>query len=220
MMSRETGTSELALGIGPETDPDLAALPTPRRGLKRLTLAVMGVTLVASLGLAASLWGDARYALGSGPPRDLGDLGAPGASAALASGWIRAEGLLASAPAIRYARPLVESDTFRLAPIAGNDQVWVEIRVPADLEGPRFVPPTSFVGRLVPFADAGLRHRGLRAAMRETTSTSIPGHAWLLVDGEGPPDSRWALGVVALLVAIAGFNGWGLLRLSRRPVDA
>ena len=119
---------------------------------------------------------------------------------------------------IRYSRPL-ESDTFRFAPVEGNPNVWVEIRVPAGLEGPRFVPPNSFVGRLVPVEEAGLRHENLPDSVAETGDGRVPDQAWLLVDGESPAALRWALGLLAMFVGFAAFNLWGLYRLLRPVKD-
>jgi hypothetical protein len=65
----------------------------------------------------------------------------------------------------------------------------------------------------MPIAAAGLRYRGLRE------SAQMPGDAWLLIDGEAPRTTRWALGLVALFVAFALFNAYGLVRLLRPIKD-
>src|SRR6185503_9560364 len=88
----------------------------------------------------------------------------------------------------------------------------IEIRVPEGFEGPRFVPPTSFAGRLVPFARAGVRHTGLSRAVREQTDVTIPEDAWLLIDGGSPRASRWA---VALLLLFVGFAAWNIASVAR-----
>ena len=132
-MSPRPKAAELPLGLPAEADPELEALPEPRRPGRKLTLVLMAVTAVLALGLAVSVRAETRYALGGGEPRDLGELTARAPDGSLANHWVRGEALLGSVGAIRYARPL-ESDTFRLAPVAGNDKLWVEIRVPAGLE--------------------------------------------------------------------------------------
>jgi hypothetical protein len=126
--------------------------------------------------------------------------------------------LLGSTNAIRYGRPL-EKDTYRLAQVAGNPRLWVQIRVPEGMEGPHFVPPVSFVGRLIPFSDASVRHAGLGAAVQAAGAGNVPEDAWLLVDGEAPKTTRWALGLIALFIGFVLFNIYGLYRLLRPVRD-
>ena len=217
-MTRSPETAELGPKLPRELtpdaapDPELEALPKPRRPGRLLTLGAMSLTIVAAGFMTWALRGEAAYALRGGPPIELGELAVFKPRSEQANGWAHGQGSLSVSGAIRYERPL-ESDTYRLAPIAGNERVWVQIRVPEDFEGPHFVPPTSFVGRLVPMAEAGLRYRGLRDVAR------IPDDAWLLIDGEAPRTSRWALGLLALFGAFALFNVYGLIRLLRPVKD-
>lgn len=202
-----------------EPDPELEALPAPRRPGRRLTLVSLAVTAVVAACMAFALRHEAAYALGSVPPVELGNLAQFTPDPSLENRWVQGEALLGSSRAVRYGRPL-ESDSYRLAPVAGNDRLWVQVRVPQGMEGPRFVPPTSFVGRLVPLDDAGLRHAGLPDAVRSVGATAPPGDAWLLIDGEAPATTRWALGLVALFIAFVAFNVYGLVRLLRPVRDA
>jgi hypothetical protein len=208
--------AELPLAPAPDrvSDPEFEAFPEPRRPGKRLTLIALSVTAVVAVLLALSLRGEARYSLVAGPPVDVGNLASFKPDPSQSNHWIRGAGSLGTKGAIRYSRPL-EDDTFRLAPVVGNPNLWVEIRVPAGLEGPHFVPPASFVGRLVPVSAAGLRHSSLPDSVADVGEGSLPSGAWLLIDGEAPPSTRWALGLLALFVAFAAFNVWGLVRLLR-----
>ncbi len=199
-----------------ELDSELDALPAPRRRERLATALVMVAALVASLGLGASLLGEIRYALSPTAPVELGELAHASLTPQLSNRYVRGAGLLASQGAIRYERPM-EGDSFRLAGIAGNARVWVEIRVPEGMEGPKFVPPTSFVGRLVPFSSAGLRHAGLDRNVAAASSVKIEPDAWLLIDGASPRASRWALALTALLAYFAVWNAIGLFRLARPP---
>lgn len=215
-MTRRPSAAELPFAL-PERDArdsDLEALPEPRRPGRRLTLVAMALTTIAALAMAYALRGEALYALKSGPPTDLDELAHVALRPALANTWVHGSALLGTSGAIRYGRPL-DGDTFRLAPVAGNPRIWVEIRVPPGMEGPRFVPPTSFVGRLVPFGEAGLRYASLPSAVAETGGGRVPPGSWLLIDGASPGSTRWALALVGLFVAFAGFNVWGLARLLR-----
>jgi len=198
-------------------DPDLKALPIPRRPWKRFTLGSLALTAGLAAVLAFALRGEAAYSLRSGAPTDVGSLSDLRPSLAQSNTWVRGEAALSVLGAVRYSRPL-ESDSFRLAPVAGNPALWVEVRVPAGLEGPHFVPPNSFVGRLVPLAKAGLRYSSLANAVAEVGGVTVPNDVWLLVDGEPPASARWALGLVALFAGFSAFSVYGLYRLLR-PVS-
>lgn len=213
----ETAEAPLLPAQG-QPDPELEALAQPRRPGRTVTLAAMAITTVLACLVAFGLWNEAVYAVWSGPPADQGDLAQAQLSSALANRWVRGEALLGTQGAIRYSRPL-EGDTFRLAPVAGNDRIWVEVRVPAGHEGPHFVPPTSFVGRLVPMRSAGLRHGALKGEVAAAGGREIPPDAWLLIDGESPAGMRWALGLVLLFALFAAFNLFGLYRLLRPVRD-
>lgn len=189
-----------------ESDPDLLALPAPPKQERTATVILMVFTALAAAAMALSLTSEARYALSPGQPVEIGDLVHIPPGADLANRYVSASGLLGAVGAIRYGRA-ADGDSFRLAPVAGNRSVWVEIRVPEGFEGPRFVPPSTFAGRLVPFRQAGVRHVGLVKTVRAQTDMAVPDDAWLLVDGASPRASRWA---VALAVLFAGFSAWNL----------
>jgi hypothetical protein len=196
------------------SDKDLLELPAPRRPWRRATLVTLGLGAVCSLLLALAVVPDVLYSLQGGTPRDLGDLVSARLDARASDSWVHGEGQLSATRAIRYARPL-EHDTYRLASVEGNPKLWVQVRVPANEEGPRFVPPDSFVGRLLPMSKLGIRQRGLPEAVGKSGVEPPAADAWLLVDGESPVAMRWALGLLALLLAFATFNVVGLVRLTR-----
>ncbi|MBL9023962.1 MAG: hypothetical protein JNL21_17330 [Myxococcales bacterium] len=194
-----------------EPDPELLALPAPPKRERALTIALMLLTSIAAGLLAWSLRSEADYALASGSPREMGDLKALSLDPSIANTYVRGGALLGTQGAIRYGRA-AEGDTFRLAPVIGHDKLWVEIRVPEGFEGPRFIPPTQFAGRLVPFNRAGLRHASLRGAVSDKTQVTVPADAWILVDSSSPRASRWAL---AFVVLFAGFAAWNLIAAVR-----
>jgi hypothetical protein len=204
-----------------EADADLDALPPPRRPWRRLTLGVMGLTLLGSLGLLIALSGELAFSFKSGSPRGVGELSAFHPSSRDANAWVQGEGALEAQDAVAYRRPL-ESDSYRLSRVSGADKLWVQVRVPWDDDDPdhkRFVPPSSFVGRLVPLARGGLRLSQLEGAVAEAGRPALPSDAWLLVDGEAPATTRWTLGVGMLLLGFAAFNLFGLVRLLRPATD-
>ncbi|MEI9938004.1 MAG: hypothetical protein WDO69_12365 [Pseudomonadota bacterium] len=199
-------------------DLDLEALPAPRRPWRRATLAALALSALGSLALAFELRGEAVFALESGPPVDLGELSQFHASSTHANTWVHGTGALRADGAVRYARPL-EDDTYRLAQVEGNDKLWVQVSVPedpADPEGAHFVAPTSFVGRLIPVSRAGIRHGMVRAAVSDAWQGKVTDDAWLLVDGEAPQTTRWALGLCGLFLGFATFSVFGLAKLTQK----
>lgn len=192
-------------------DPELLALPTPPKRERTVTVVLMFVTAIVAGWMAFTLRGEARYALTPSQPLEVGDLTTLQPTAELTNRYVRASGLLGTAGAIKYGRA-AEGDSFRLAPVAGSPDIWVEIRVPEGFEGPRFVPPTQFAGRLVPLAEAGIRHVGLARAVERETRARVPSGAWILIDGASPRASRWALALVLLFL---GFGAWNVTAMGR-----
>jgi hypothetical protein len=200
------------------SDHDLEALPAPRRPWRRATLAALALSAVGSLVMAFQLRGEAYFALESGPPVDLGELSQFHPATQLANTWVHGNAALHADGAVHYARPL-EQDTYRLAQVEGNEKLWVQVSVPddpSDPDGEHFVPPTSFVGRLIPVSRAGIRHGMVRAAVSEAWQGTVPDDAWLLVDGEAPHTTRWALGLCGLFLGFATFSVIGLGKLTQK----
>jgi hypothetical protein len=198
-----------------EVDPELLELPDPPRGERRSTLLVMAIAAVASAAMAFSLTPDAAYALGSSSSTDLGDLTQVSASGFVSNSLVEGKGQLAGVGQLRYERPF-ESDSYRIAPVAGRTDVWVELRVPAGAESNRFVPKSEFSGRLVRFSQAGLRHRGLRSAIEDRTGQKVPDNAFLVVDGQAPDNSRAFAMLRVMFVAFALWNVAAIGRLVRK----
>lgn len=190
-------------------DPELQALPRPRRPWRRTTFAALALTACSALALGSCLLPQLNYTLQGGSPRPLGDLQRVELNETLANRWVQGRGELAS-DALAYQRPLTQGE-YRLAPLVDNPRLWVEMRIPSDLDPARFVPPSSFVGRLVPLAEAGLGYEQLSELGLDANDS------WLLLDGESPQGERWVIGVLLLLFGFAGFSGFGLYRLLHRP---
>ncbi len=225
MRPAEASAPEIGLLGKEEVDPELLQLPDPPRGERRSTLAVMALAAVASAAMAAALTRDAAYAFRSTSATDLGDLASSPASAFVSNSFVEGKGQLAGAGQLRYERPF-ESDSYRIAPlirsgagapmVTGRNDLWVELRVPAGSESNRFVPKAEFAGRLVRFADAGLRHRGLRGAIEDRTGQKVPDNAYLLVDGQAPDTSRAFAMLWAMFVGFALWNVASIVRLVRK----
>ncbi len=221
--SRRSGPDPADAAITAGVDPELLSLPAPPRRERTAAVGLMALTAAAAVWMAVALLGEARYALSPGLPVDVGDLtslrvGPQTPGRELTNRYVHASGLLGTTGAIRYGRA-AEGDSFRLAPVAGNPGLWVEIRVPEGFEGPRFVPPTTFAGRMVPFHKAGVRHVGLLRAVQEQTDVTVPDGAWLLIDGSSPRASRWAVALAALFAGFALWNIAGAARVLARVRD-
>jgi len=210
-MSRADATeAEIGLLGKEDVDPELLELPDPPRGERRSTLLVMALAAVASAAMAVSLTRDASYALGSSSVTDLADLASASSAGFVSNSFVEGKGQLAGTGQLRYERPF-ESDSYRIAPVAGRNDVWVELRVPAGAESNRFVPKAEFSGRLVRFSQAGLRHRGLRGAIEDRTGQKVPDNAYLLVDGQAPENSR---AFAMLWVMFVGFAFWNVAAIA------
>jgi hypothetical protein len=185
-------------------------------------VAILALAAVSALAMTLALRRDVTYALGplfgqGEAAAHVGDLrlATPRALTANENRFVRGEAMLGAAGGIRYERPLV-ADSFRTLPVAGRDDLWVDVRVPAGQENGRWEPPRTFAGRLVRFGDAGPRHRGIAEAIARVTHERVPASAWLVVDGEEPASSRWVLALAAALLTFAVWNVLSGVRLVRR----
>ena len=195
-------------------DPELQALPAPPKRERTLAAALMIITTVASLAMCWALRSEVSYALANNVPVNISDLATLDIGSVKPGQYVEARAMLGTAGAIRYARPL-EGDSFRLQPVAGNPKLWVEIRVPEGFEGPRFVPPVMFAGRLVPLRAAGLRHAGIAKSILRETNVALLEDTWILVDGASPRASRWAIALFALFAFFAMWNLANVVRILR-----
>jgi len=211
-MAQRPSSPELLTPLESAIDPELLELPRPPRLERLVSVALMIMTAVVAAVMAIGLWGEVRYALAGAEPNDIGDLGRWAPDPRMSHRFVRATGRLGSVGAIRYERPL-ERDSFRLAPVSGNDKVWIEMRVAGDPA--RFVPPTTFVGHLMPLEGAAFRYRGLNRSVQEVTGAAILADAWVLVDGATPAASRWTVALAALFVLFAGYNLVTIARMMR-----
>ncbi len=193
-----------------EATRDLATLPRSNSLLRWLTAFLLGLTLLASAAMALGLRHDAAFALTAGAPRDLGELGKVRPSAEMANQWVRAEAVLADV-SLDYRRPF-EASTFRLIPVPGDAQIFVQIQVGVLPEAGEFIMPSSFVGRLLPLTQLGVNHLGLKSAL-EARFGSGASSAWVLLDGEGPVTNRWVLGFAVLCLGFFVFSALGLVTL-------
>lgn len=202
---------------GEELDPELLDLPNPPKRDRTMTVALLVFTALASVAMVLALRRDAAYAFADTGARELGDLNTAETKNFVENQYVHGQAMLGAAQAIRYERPLVEG-SFRLMPVTrpGASDIWVEVRVPPRGENIRWVPPSSFSGRLVRFEGAGPRHRGLADAVHDATGQDVPKGAWLLVDNASPSDARWAVLLVAMFACFAAWNAFATAKLLRK----
>lgn len=212
-MSENRESSELLAGAESFVDPELAALPKPPQRERTISLLLMALTALIAAFMTAVLVSDVRYALSGSEPRAVGELARLAPAADLSNEFVRADGTLRWGGAIRYSRPL-ESDSFQLVPVVGNERVWVELRIPKDAPSVA-APPVTFVGRLLPVASFAFGLGGLRRSMTATSGASIPPDAWVLVDGATPVSSQWTVALAGLLVLFAVYNLVMIARILR-----
>src|SRR5690349_12861201 len=211
-MGKNGESPELVASTDPLVDPELVALPGPPRQERTISLLLMAVTGLLAALMTAALASDVIYAFAGSAPEAVGELSQLAPGSALTNKFVRASGQLRAEGAIRYERPL-ESDTFQLAPVSGNDRIWVELRMPPGAASGAAAPPITFVGRLLPMRSIAFGLGGLR---RSATSVApIPSDAWVLVDGATPVSSQWTVALAALLAAFAGYNLVMIARILR-----
>ncbi len=208
-------SSHPAVRLADAEDPELIALPSPPKRERTLTLLVLAATAIASCLMTLALRGDVTYALSASTPVFLGDLRDVNPASVADNRFVQGHGALGAAFAVRFERPF-ESDSYRVSPVAGRRDLWVEVRVPPGEENGRYIPPAAFAGRLVRFEDAGPRHRGLASAIAATTGEAVPPGSRVLVDGEAPPQARWAVALGALFLGFALWNVAAIVRFVRR----
>jgi hypothetical protein len=198
-----------------QIDPELLELPDPPRRERSVTLLTLVVTAVASLSMAIALRNDAKYAFAEPIPDELGELAKAPPATFAENHHVHGRAVLGGANALRFERPF-QSDTFRVSPVAGHNNIWAEVRVPAGAESGRYIPPTEFTGRLVRFDAAGPKERGIARAIEDATGQAVPQGAWLIVDGESPQSSKWAVALLALFSAFAIWNVLSAVKLVRK----
>lgn len=213
MMNRRSSAPELSSSAPAEVDPELAVLPRPPQKERTLSLVLMILTALFAVVLGAGLLADVRYALSVSEPRDAGELASLVPDPSVGNRFVRGQGALDTAAAVRY-ETIFGREIFELAPIAGNRRIWVEMRVP-DGEPGKVLPPTTFVGRLVPLDSAAFRIRNWRVS-GQLLSGAAGRDAWVLIDGAAPASLSWAVGLLGLLLVFAGYNLVTIARIVRR----
>jgi hypothetical protein len=204
----------VASAADPLIDPELVALPRPPRQERTISVLLMALTGLLAAFMTAALASDVTYAFAGNAPEPVGELSKLAPGPGLRNTFVRGDGIVRQDAAIRYQRPL-ESDSFQLVPIAGNDRIWVELRVPPGEAGAAAAPPMTFVGRLLPMQSIAFGLGGLRRSVAATSAAPIAADAWVLVDGATPVSSQWTVALAALLAAFAAYNLVMIARILR-----
>ena len=104
--SPSPSSPELVSAADGSVDPELLALPRPPRFERLVSLALMILTSLLAAAMAFGLAGDVRYAVASAEPSDIGELDRWAPDSSMSNEFVRATGLLGTAGAIRYDRPM------------------------------------------------------------------------------------------------------------------
>jgi len=213
------GGAGLHGGFEDGADPELLALPAPPKRERTLTVLLLLVTAAASLAMVFALARDAAYGISGFSSRVSTESGCTSEVTTLEGEALRAlsnqfacgKAQLGAGGGVRFERPFA-TDSYRVLPALGRQDLWVEVRVPHGKENGRYVPPSFVQGRMVRFDEAGLRHRGLVSAIDMATGTKVPAGAFLLVADELPANARWAC---VLVLMFAAFFGWNVVTAAR-----
>lgn len=193
------------------------SLPPPPNSRRWATLIGLLIIAISAWLVAFALYPAASFSLAKGEAHDLGPL----ASADLKSAgrWVQGSGKI-SEKALGFERH-GERGSFRLTKLRGREDLWLLLRVPEGLEKgvdgkELYIPPSHFVGRLLPMAHAGLTYAPILALI-QGEGDSADG-TYLLVDGEMPKSHRDTLlaALVLALVGLACFSLTARLALSAR----
>jgi hypothetical protein len=226
--------------IKPEFDAELAALPAPPRADRASTSALLVVTALVALLVAAGVYQDAAYA-STNDATVLDDFGSP---TLRSNTFVHAKVLLGAGGGVRFERPL-RDQAFRLLPVLalqdGREKepkdptpltqgraLWVEVEVPkSERVNPttvsRFVPQEAVTGRLLRLDQGGLagliggsRHGDVRE-LAARLNPERAGEVWMIAADETPSSvwkSAWLFGLCLL---VAGFCLISVVRL-RAPL--
>lgn len=198
-----------------EVDKELLELPDPPRQERTWTVVLMVLAAIASVTMAVAIRRDVAFAFGPAAPQNVGELSTVAGTSLQENAFVRAHGTLGAAGAIRFERPLVEG-SYRVAPVAGRTDLWVEMRVPEGGENGRFVPDAEFTGRVVRLSGAGLKHRALDGAVSNALGERVPDDAWLIVSDETPRGARGSIALAIMCLVFAVWNVAAIARLFRR----
>lgn len=183
------------------------SLPPPPHFRRRVALFSLVIVGLAALLVTGLLYPAARFSLENGPPRDLGRLSE--ANLTSAGAWVRGTGR-PSQEALAFRRT-GHPGNFRLTRLEDRPNLWIVLPVPQGAVSPSrgepltnetYVPPSTFVGRLVPLDEAGAMFAPIVSMIGESSASE---DGFLLVEGDSPRSYRPFL-FAALLLAIVGLG--------------
>src|SRR5258707_12403949 len=105
-MTRPTSSPELVAPVDGGADPELLQLPRPPRLERMVSVGLMIATGILAAIMGAGLSSDVRYALASGEPEDVGDVGRWTPGPRMTNGLGRGTGRPGPAPWISHRRPV------------------------------------------------------------------------------------------------------------------
>lgn len=199
------GSPRLVDGV----DPDLLELPAPARGRRAIAMAMMALSVIASLALLSGTRRDIAYFFSDSAPTRLGEAVDVRASSLAPNTFVAISGTPMASGTIEYER-ILGTTRYQLFPLAGQRTVFVQVPVGSD-PGRR-----EFSGRLVTFG-ALERFASLREHLEHQTGASVADDAFVLLADQPPGSYVWSLGLAGLCGLFILLN---LLLLARwfRPI--
>jgi len=196
-------------------DAELEAIGQARTASsRRMVLGARLFSIAIAAALAFALRHDLRYALAPSTPVEVGENAAPAELSAAAHRYVTIRGIPGGVGAVDYRRPMSQG-LYRLAPLVGRPDIFVELKLPEGADPSRFVPPTAVSGRLVPLDEGGARFSNARQLIAQATGKAPPPSAWLLEEGAAP-SLRAPGAVVASLAVLVCLVQLALIAGSRR----
>ncbi|HJL18013.1 MAG TPA: hypothetical protein RMH99_20285 [Sandaracinaceae bacterium LLY-WYZ-13_1] len=205
-------TADSLPGDREAVDPELLELPTPPRGRRLATLALMAVVVVASMALVFGIRHDLAYFFAPSSTVDLGDVQDVSPASLEPNTHVRIQGTPMMSRAVRYQRVLT-GGTHVVFPLAGQRTVYVQ--VPDDGQS---LARTEFSGRLVTFSQLGGRIGSVERYLGDALGLPVSGESFLLIADESPGSYAWAL-LVAILCALFVLVDLVLILRWFRPIE-
>jgi len=194
-------------------DPELLDLPSPAKGRKLATMALMALAVVVALGLLASVRRDVAYFFHPGTPVALGEAVSLDPAELEPNSYVTVEGTPMASGTVGYGRVL-GAGRYRAFPLAGQRNLYVQVPVESE-DAARTSSRREFSGRLVTFGDAGGRFGTVRRFLERKMGLPVASESYLLLADEPPSSYAGSLGLVALAALAILINMLLFLRLFR-----
>lgn len=193
-------------------DPELLELPSPPKGRRLATLALMALVVVASAVLALSLRHDLAYFFAPSDTVELGPATEIDPADLTPNTHVTIQGHPMMSRTVRYRRVLTGGE-YLVFPLAGQRTIYVHAE-----DMPDTLSRTEFTGRLVTFGQLGARVSAVEGSLAQDLGLPVTDASFLLLADEAPGTYAWAL-LLALLCGLFIVVNLFLLYRWFRPIE-